>query len=141
MTKIKTMTKVNIVIGMISALFLGAAIFNAAFMTTPVSISVVPVQPKDVISPYVTINEPANGAEVSGEITVSTFAQDNQGVKSVGFYIDNLLKKIDKDSRDGWTMTWNTETHLNGRYIIKAIAYDAAGNQHISQLITITVKN
>ena len=140
-TKIKPMTKINIVIGMISVLFLGATIFNAAFLTTPISVSVAQNQQEDMIAPYVVINSLTNNEAVTGEIAISAFAYDDQKLKRVDFYIDNLLKKTDQNENDNWTMTWDTTTHPNGKYVLKAVAYDTAGNYHESQPITINIKN
>jgi len=140
-TKTKTFTKINVVLGMISAFFIGAAIFNGAFLTTPVSVTVNTPLPKDVIAPYVSIADPIDYTEASGEKTVTAFAYDNQQIESVYFYIDNILKKVDNEAEDGWTLIWYSDVYPDGIHILKAVAYDTSGNQHESQAVNITVKN
>ena len=137
--KIKSLTKLNLIVGMISTLFIGAVIFNFAFLTTPLTVTV--SEEKDIILPYVTINSPRNGELISGEVTIEAFAYDEQKVKNVSFYIDNTLKEMDYHQEDSWIMKWNTESYTNGTYTISASVTDQAGNRSVSQPVTVMIKN
>lgn len=138
--KLKTSTKLNLIIGMISVLFIGAAIFNFAFLTRPVSVTL-PEQKTDVVSPYITITFPRNGELVSGEINIEAFAYDDQQVKNVSFYLNNTLKEIDDNEKDGWTMTWDTRTSPDGTDVLKALVTDTGDNASVSKPVTVVVKN
>jgi len=43
--------------------------------------------PPDTIAPFVSISSPANGAHISGGVTVSVSASDNVGVSKVELYV------------------------------------------------------
>jgi hypothetical protein len=93
-----------------------------------------PPPPVDTEAPSVTITAPANGATVSGTVSVAVSATDNVGVESVQIYIDDVLKAT------GTTYSWDTTGYSNGNHAVKAIAYDAAGNSN-QDINTVTVDN
>ncbi len=92
----------------------------------------------DTTPPTVTITDPADGATVSGIVTISADASDDVGVSKVEFYVDNTL--IGTDTSEPYSISWDSTTVENGSYIIKAIAYDTSGNTNSDQ-ISITVEN
>src|SRR3989449_7805071 len=83
---------------------------------------------------------PANGATVSGTITVTANASDNVGVASVQFQLDGAnLGSLDTTSP--YSVSWNTATASNSSHILRAVAKDAAGNSTTSASVTVTVSN
>jgi hypothetical protein len=95
--------------------------------------------PPDTTPPTTSITSPANGATVSGTITVTASASDNVGVVKVEFYIDSVLKSTVTTSP--YTFSWDTTTVANGSHTIFSKAYDAAGNVGTSATVTVTVNN
>lgn len=94
----------------------------------------------DTTPPTASITTPANGATVSGVVTVSADASDNVGVTSVQFQLDNtpLGNPI---TAAPYSFSWNTSTVANGTHSLVAVARDAAGNIGTSQPVTVTVGN
>ena len=91
----------------------------------------------DNVAPTVAITAPANGATVSGTITVSATASDNVGVIGVQFKLDgaNLLSE---DTVAPYSISWNTGL-WPGSHTLTAAARDAAGNTATSAGVTVTV--
>jgi hypothetical protein len=98
------------------------------------------VRPSTASSPTVSITSPANGATVSGTITVSATASDNVGVAGVQFKLDgaNLGAEV---TTAPYSISWNTTTTSNGSHTLTAVARDAAGNRTTSAGVTVTVSN
>ncbi|HSX32843.1 MAG TPA: Ig-like domain-containing protein [Candidatus Saccharimonadales bacterium] len=94
----------------------------------------------DTTPPTVSLTAPANGATVSGTITVSANANDNNGVAAVKFYADGTLIASDGQGSDGWSVSWVTGNATNGTHTLKAVAYDAANNSATSA-ISVAVNN
>ena len=94
----------------------------------------------DTTPPSVSITAPANGATVSGPITVTADASDNVGVAGVQFLLDgNNLGAEDKTAP--YSVPWDTTTVSNGSHALSAIARDAANNKTTSAQVTVTVSN
>jgi hypothetical protein len=93
----------------------------------------------DTTAPTVSISAPANGASVSGTVSVTASASDNVGVTKVEFYVNGALQATDTASP--YTFSWNTAAVPNGSYTLTAKAYDAAGNVGQSAGITVSVSN
>jgi hypothetical protein len=93
----------------------------------------------DTTPPTTSITAPANGATVSGTVSVTASASDNVGVSKVEFYLDGALKSTDTTSPYAWS--WDTTTVTNASHTLVAKAYDAAGNVGTSATITVTVNN
>src|SRR5262249_19591454 len=62
---------------------------DAVIVRVPAQVLVPPDETIDEIPPTVTVTSPANGANVSGTITLSADAADNIGVVGVQFKLDN----------------------------------------------------
>jgi hypothetical protein len=92
----------------------------------------------DTEDPTVSITNPANGATVSGTVTVQASASDNVGVTEVRFYIDGSLKTTDTSSP--YSYSWDTTGYSDDSHSVKAVAYDAAGN-YAEDINTVTVSN
>ncbi len=99
-----------------------------------------PPPPADTTAPTVSITAPANGATVSGTVTVSASASDNVGVVGVQFKV-NGANQGTEDTSSPYSISWATGSLSNGSYTITAVARDAAGNTKASSAVTVTVSN
>jgi len=93
----------------------------------------------DTTKPTTSITAPANGATVSGTVSVTASASDNVGVTKVEFYLDGALKSTDTSSPYSWS--WDTTTATNGSHSLTSKAYDAALNTKTSTAVSVTVSN
>lgn len=134
-TKTSLSVKINIIMGMISALFVGAALANATIINPP------KLTGADIIAPYVTIVSPINNSIVSGNIIFQASTYDASGIKKVEFYINGSLKQVDENGQDGWLMNWQTTAYPNGSYQLVAKSFDKYDNSQASQAIFVTVNN
>ncbi len=117
-----------------------AKAYDAARMvgtSAPVSVKLTALS-VDTTPPLVAISAPANGATVSGSVTVSVAALDNVGVVKTQLYVDSKLAAT--DSASPWGFTWNT-SGLSGSHTLKVTAFDAAGNQGVSNPVSVTVSS
>jgi fibronectin type 3 domain-containing protein len=105
----------------------------------PVSFTTI-ADPSDPIPPTVSITAPANGATVSGTITVSADATDNVAVAGVRFQLDGANIGT-QDKIAPYSVSLDTATLTNGPHSLTAVALDAAGNQTTASPITVTVSN
>jgi hypothetical protein len=95
---------------------------------------------KDTTPPTVSITGPANGAKVSGVVSVTANAADNVSVASVKFEIDGAVVGA-PDLAAPFAYSWDTSKSSNGGHTLKAIATDGAGNSTTSAAIMVTVNN
>ena len=101
----------------------GWALFDAA--ATYTLNGCVPVVSND--PPTVTITGPADGATVSGTVTVSADATDTDGVSKVEFFADGVSLGVDTTEGDGWSIDWDTTTGPPGTVSLSATATDTLG--------------
>jgi len=80
----------------------------------------------DTLAPTAAIISPADGANVSGTVSVVASASDNTGVSQLEFYIDGLLKSTLTSTP--YVYSLETSALPLGSHAIMAKAYDAAGN-------------
>ncbi|HVE87317.1 MAG TPA: PHB depolymerase family esterase, partial [Myxococcales bacterium] len=92
----------------------------------------------DVTPPAVALTAPADGATVSGTVTLSATASDNVGVARVDFLVDGSV--VGTSSAAPYQVAWNSAGVANGGHTVSAKAYDAAGNSATSTR-SITVSN
>ncbi len=104
---------------------------NSAAVSTTVT--------NDVTAPTTSITAPANGAVVSGAVSVTASASDNIAVTRVEFYLDGLLNSTDTTSPYAWS--WDTTASSNASHSLTSKAYDAAGNAGTSAAVSVTVNN
>jgi hypothetical protein len=86
----------------------------------------------------VAVTSPANGASVTGQVTITASASDNIGVSQVSFYVDGQL--LASDASAPFSTTWNTNKVTKTTHTIYVVAVDAAGNTTQSATITVTVR-
>ncbi len=90
--------------------------------------------------PSVSITSPADGATVSGTVTVTADASDDSEVTQVEFFVDGSSIGVDSDGSDGWSASWATTDYADGGHTLKATATDNA-SQSTSHQISVTVDN
>jgi hypothetical protein len=96
-----------------------------------------PPPPADTNPPSVSITSPAEGATVTG-VNVSVFVSttDDTGVTKVELYVDGTLKATSTSSP--FTTKWNIRKAFAGAHALQCKAYDVAGNNGVSQTVTVT---
>jgi hypothetical protein len=94
----------------------------------------------DTLVPTVSITAPANGSTLSGTVTITATATDDQGVAGVRFRVDGADLGAE-DMTTPYSRPWDTWLFPNGTHVLTAVARDVAGNQTTSSLITVTVSN
>ncbi|HLA71165.1 MAG TPA: Ig-like domain-containing protein [Steroidobacteraceae bacterium] len=94
----------------------------------------------DSQAPTVSLTAPANGASVSGSLSVTASATDNVGVVGVQFRVDGVNFGTE-DTSATYSRTWDSLSVSNGTHSLTAIARDAAGNTTTSAARTVTVSN
>ena len=93
----------------------------------------------DTIPPRVTISQPTPGIVVSNEVPINVYAEDNEGISKVEFYIDYVL--IAEDVEEPYDQIWYSGFWEGGvEYQIIAIAYDINGNQKESDPIVVALQ-
>jgi hypothetical protein len=99
----------------------------------------------DVTSPTVTIDSPANGATVSGTITIQATATDNvggAGMRGVQFKRDTTINIGAEDTTVPYSAVLDTTTLADGPHTLHAIATDLAPIPNTAQaVITVFVDN
>ncbi len=107
--------------------------------TTSPSIGVT-VQNVDVTPPSVSITAPANGATVSGTISVTANAADDEAMAGVQFRLDGVnLGPV--DTAAPYLVAWDTRTATDGAHALTALARDTSGNTWLSTGVDVTVSN
>ena len=109
---------------------------QASSATVGVTVNNTVVVAPDTTPPVVGISSPANGASVSGNVTVSVAASDNAGPS--GLKLALLINGNQVASASGASLSykWNTTKIAAGSYTLEARATDAKGNQS-SSVITV----
>jgi chitodextrinase len=92
----------------------------------------------DTTPPTASITAPANGATVSGSVSVTASASDNVAVARVEFWVDGVNKATDTSAP--YSYSWNTTTFADGSHTILVKAFDTSNNSS-SASITVTVSN
>lgn len=91
----------------------------------------------DNVAPTVDLASP--GATVSGAVTLTATATDNQGIVAVRFLVDGAL--IASDTSAPYSVDWDTTTVTDGSVTLTAEAEDLAGNVGVSADVAVTVQN
>ena len=115
-------------------------VLGLQFTSNSVTVNVANAPPPDTTPPTVSITSPANGATVSGTITVTANAADNVGVAGVQFRVDGANVGAE-DSAAPYSASFNTTAVANGSHTLSAVARDAAGNRTTSAGVTVSVSN
>lgn len=89
--------------------------------------------------PTVSLTSPTNNSVVSGNITVSATATDDDGVSRVDFTIDGSTL-IGSDSTSPYSINWDTTSVSSGSHVLTAEAFDTGSNSSVFS-VNITVDN
>lgn len=96
------------------------------------------VTPTDT-PPTVALTAPADGATVSGTVTIAATASDDDGVSSVAFQVNDTT--VHTDTSAPYSYAWNSTSVSDGTYTITAVATDSAGQTTTSAPRTVQVDN
>jgi hypothetical protein len=91
--------------------------------------------------PSISITSPANGATVSGSVTVAaTVTQGSSPITGVQFSLDgaNLGAQV---TSPPYQVTWDTTKAANGSHTLTATVTDNSGNHVTSSAVAVTVSN
>jgi len=88
-------------------------------------------------APTVSLTAPANGASVSGTVTVSATASDDIGVDRVEFLLDGTL--LGSDTGAPYSIGWNSATASTGNHTLQARAFDLVDNVGTSATVAVNV--
>jgi len=88
----------------------------------------------DVTPPTVTITNPADGATVSGTVTITFDATDENGISTTRILIDGVERSTST------SYSWDTTLESEGTHIIRSEATDPSSNLGFDE-ITVTVNN
>ena len=103
-----------------------------------------PPTPLDTTPPEVTILSPANGANVTGIVSISAQATDNVAVEyfEISFWNQYLGQEIvlgSVENSGGLTVHWDTRGLTPATYAVRAFAHDALGNWKRAEISVNTV--
>jgi len=94
----------------------------------------------DITPPTIVMQEPRDGSQASGIITLSALASDNVGVTGVQFLLDgDSVGSVDTDGP--YAVKLDTTRQADGTVALTAVAKDAAGNETIAAPVTVTIDN
>jgi subtilisin family serine protease len=93
----------------------------------------------DTTLPTASITGPAEGATVSGTVTISATASDAGGIQKVRFWVDSTYMGF--DAAAAYEKSWDTTTWANGVHTIKVQAVDLSNNEGAIVTINVTVSN
>ncbi|NOK02470.1 MULTISPECIES: Ig-like domain-containing protein [Myxococcus] len=93
----------------------------------------------DITPPVITLTAPANGAVVSGMVTIRVTASDNDAPPRVDFSLDGG-PPFAADSFAPYEAHWDSRLVSNGAHVLTVTAIDRQGNE-ASQFIEIEVDN
>jgi len=91
----------------------------------------------DTTPPTVALTAPANGATVTGTVSVSANASDAGGIARVEFLVNGAV--VATDTSAPYSASWNTATTTGSTATITARAVDRAGNATTSAARTVTI--
>lgn len=92
----------------------------------------------DTTAPQVSFSSPAANATLTGTVGITVQASDNVAVTRVDVYVNGSLAISDTSAP--YSFNWNTTTSPDGQYLLRAVAFDAAGNSR-DATISVTVDN
>jgi hypothetical protein len=113
---------------------------QTSFVVDDFALNVTTPGSTDTTPPTTSVTAPANGASVSGTVSVTATASDNVGVASMQILIDGNIVASNTNATS-LTFSFATVNVANGSHTIVSKATDAAGNVGTSATVTVTVSN
>lgn len=107
----------------------GDAVLSGIFFDAP-----------DTENPTVSITKPSPNASVSGTVTISADASDDNAVAKVDFYVDGDLVGTDYTATDGFSVSWDSTKAAVGNHELTAVATDTANKTATSPIIIVKVE-
>ncbi len=92
----------------------------------------------DSVKPEVTLTSPADGATLTGMVTMTATATDDVAVSRVEFYVGGELVAVDAEAP--YEGTWDSNSLGNGSYTLEARAFDDGCNSR-ADAVSITISN
>ncbi|MFP2908599.1 M20/M25/M40 family metallo-hydrolase [Pyxidicoccus sp. 3LFB2] len=93
----------------------------------------------DTTAPTASITSPASGATVTGAVTVSATAADENGVSRLELLVDGAVRGTDSEAP--FSFAWDTAAATNGAHTLTVRAVDTFGNAGTSAPVAVTVSN
>jgi hypothetical protein len=112
----------------------------AGNVTTSAGVPVSVSNPPDTTPPSVSMTAPADGATLSGNVTLRASASDDAAVAGVQFLRDGQPLGSE-DTAAPYELVWNTTGVPDGPYALAARARDGAGNTATSASVAVDVDN
>lgn len=108
------------------------------------STATIPVQipsPSDTTAPSIVFMSPTNNSKLTGTVDITISASDNIAITKISRLVDGNLsgeKIVNSPTyNSGWT--WDVTTLKAGEHTMQLKAYDEAGNEGSSQMISFTI--
>lgn len=99
----------------------------------------------DLVDPGLTLDEPLDGADVGGVVTVAGEATDNLAVKTIKIFVDDVLygtvPSVPLDTLVNFSYGLPTWDLPNGDHDIKVIVVDYCDNESAEQIVSVSVFN
>ena len=108
--------------------------FGLAALTLALALPCVAVAGQIVLTP----EEPEAGNTYSGVANLRGWAVSSVGIDHIELYINGALYAARTGSSA--TFKWNLRTYATGNHTLQVVARDAAGNDGVSSLVTVTKK-
>ncbi|HXH30937.1 MAG TPA: Ig-like domain-containing protein [Bacteriovoracaceae bacterium] len=98
--------------------------------------------PPDITAPVTVIIAPVTASTVSGKaVSISATAIDDRGVANVDLFINGKKTSLSSSVAGVYSYSWDSTAVDNGSYSLQTKAYDAAGNEGVSPIVTVKVDN
>ncbi len=89
----------------------------------------------DSIKPTITINSPANGEKVSGQVLINVSASDSESeIEKVEAFVEGIRVGTLEKKGDSYEFSWNSNSKLNKTYKLEVSAQDNAGNKAVAEI-------
>lgn len=82
---------------------------------------------QDTVAPNISITSPTTDTKLWLDVSVKAEVIDDRNVASVAFYLNDEL--LGKDTEAPYELDFNSKQYEDGKYALKALAYDGGGNQ------------
>ncbi len=135
--QVKVATKITLVIGMITAGFVGLSLFANAFLAGPIAKD---IKPADTDPPFIHLQTPI-GTNVSGMKWLSMNIIDHSDITLATFSIDGKTRYTEYSPDKQWFLLLDTTRMSGGRHTVSFSATDTEGNTSATEIISFNVAN
>jgi len=89
----------------------------------------------DSVKPEITIDSPAEGEKVGGQILIKVSASDaDSGIEKVEAFVEGIRIGTLEKKDDFYEFSWNSNSKLNKTYKLEVSAQDKAGNKNVAEI-------